>query len=159
MKRMFTSCFGLGLLPIAPGTWGSLPCALVFGILGIFEVSPPVNTIIMAAITLAASVACVVFAPDAINRTGKNDPGEVVADEVAGQAITFMALPMLAGKELCIAVAAGFLLFRFFDILKPWPIYKLEKFPKGWGILADDILAGVYACVVLQVIVRFWLAG
>ena len=116
---MFTSCFGLGLLPIAPGTWGSLPCAVVFGALGAFDVSSLVNTIVMAAIAVAASAACVLFAPDVINKTGKNDPGEVVADEVAGQAITFMALPMLAGKELCIAVAAGFLLFRFFDILKP----------------------------------------
>ena len=154
MKRIFTSCFGLGLLPIAPGTWGSLPAAAAFGLLAISNLSPSAITIAMALLALASSVACVIFAPYAIERTGRKDPGEVVADELAGQSLVFMFLPMLAGKELWLAVVAGFLLFRFFDIFKPWPIRKLEKLPAGWGILLDDLLAGVFAAVVLQICVK-----
>jgi len=118
----------------------------------------------MAVLALAGSVICVKFAPAAIEATGKNDPGEVVADELAGQAVTFLAIPPLIPVtltlvQICIITSAGFLLFRFFDILKPWPIRKLEKFPKGWGILADDLLAGVFAAIVLVIIIFLWMGG
>ncbi|MBL7106404.1 MAG: phosphatidylglycerophosphatase A [Phycisphaerae bacterium] len=159
MKKLFATCFGLGLLPIAPGTWGSLPCAVLFGILSFAGTSNVIINAVMAVCVVGGSAACVLCAPEAIERTGKKDPGQVVADEFAGQAVTFLALPALAGSNVILAAAAGFLLFRFFDILKPWPIHKLEKLPSGWGILADDLLAGVYACVILQVITRLWLAG
>ena len=162
MKRLLTSCFGLGRLPVAPGTWGSLPPAIVFGLMCHFGALPVVISIVMAALALAGSVVCVRFAPAAIEATGKNDPGEVVADEFAGQAIVFMTCPFLAlgatstGQIWAIA-AAGFVLFRAFDITKPWPIYKLEKLPKGWGILADDLLAGVFAWIVLQICIKLFI--
>ena len=154
MKRLLTSCFGLGRLPIAPGTWGSLPVAIIFGLMCQFHLSDLSISIVMAALVLAGSVICVKFAPAAIAATGKNDPGEVVADELAGQAVTFWAvlflsLDTLSTGQICITAVLGFLLFRLFDIAKPWPIHKLEKLPKGWGILADDLLAGVYAGIVL----------
>ena len=118
----------------------------------------------MAALLLAGSVICIKFAPAAIEATGQNDPGEVVADELAGQAMTFLAIPFfipvaLTPGQICIITSAGFLLFRFFDILKPWPIRKLEKFPKGYGILADDLLAGVFAAIVLVIIIFLWMGG
>jgi phosphatidylglycerophosphatase A len=94
-----------------------------------------------------------------IAATGKSDPGEVVVDEVAGQAITFLAIGALPVKQVWLAAAGGFALFRIFDIAKPWPIRKLETLPKGWGILADDLLAGVYAWIVLQVCIRFLIRG
>ena len=86
--------------------------------------------------------------------TGKNDPVEVVADEFAGQAVTFLAIPFLttaaiSAKQIWAAAVLGFLLFRLFDIVKPWPIRKFEKLPKGWGILVDDLLAGIYASIAL----------
>jgi len=118
----------------------------------------------MAALALAGSVSCVKFAPAAIAATGNADPGEVVADEFAGQAVTFLAIPLL-GAELSSAgqiwavTAAGFVLFRLFDIAKPWPIHKLEKLPLGWGVLADDLMAGVYAAIILEICVRLWIAG
>jgi phosphatidylglycerophosphatase A len=116
----------------------------------------------MAALALAGSVICVLLAPAAIAATGKNDPGEVVVDELAGQAITFLASPFLAvgaasTGQIWGVSAAGFLLFRAFDIIKPWPIHKLEKFPKGWGILADDLLAGVFAWVALQICIKLFI--
>jgi phosphatidylglycerophosphatase A len=164
MKRLLASCFGLGRLPIAPGTWGSLPPVVIFGIMCQFHFSVPSITIIMAALFLAGSVICVKFAPAAIEATGKNDPGEVVADELAGQSVTFLAVPFfipvtLTPSQICIITSAGFLLFRFFDILKPWPIRKLEKLPKGYGILADDLLAGVFAAIVLVIIIFLWMGG
>lgn len=154
MKRMLTSCFGLGRLPVAPGTWGSLPVMVIFGLMCRLHLSDLSISIVMAALALAGSVICVKFAPAAIAATGKNDPGEVVADELAGQAVTFLAvmflsLDTLSAGQICITAVLGFLLFRLFDIAKPWPIHKLEKLPKGWGILADDLLAGVYAGIVL----------
>ena len=164
MKRLLASCFGLGRLPVAPGTWGSLPAAIVFGLVCQMQVSAVILSIVMAALILAGSVICVKFAPAAIAATGKNDPGEVVADELAGQAVTFLAAPLLSPeilsiRQIWIITAGGFLLFRLFDIAKPWPIRKLEKLPEGWGVLADDLLAGVYAAIVLQIIIRLWIGG
>ncbi|MBN2180839.1 MAG: phosphatidylglycerophosphatase A [Sedimentisphaerales bacterium] len=153
MKRLLTSCFGLGRLPVAPGTYGSVPAAVIFDLLGYLGASPVTMATVMAAIILAAGFICVKFAPSVIAATGKNDPGEVVADELAGQAVTFLFVAAFIGEfttgQICITTALGFLLFRLFDISKPWPIRKLEKFPAGWGILADDLLAGVYGGIAL----------
>ncbi len=164
MKRLLASCFGLGRLPVAPGTWGSLPAAIVFGLVCQMQVSAVILSIVMAALIWAGSVIGVKFAPAAIAATGKNDPGEVVADELAGQAVTFLAAPFLIPEilttgQIWIITAGAFLLFRLFDIAKPWPIRKLEKLPKGWGVLADDLLAGVFAAIVLQIIIRLWIGG
>jgi len=160
---MLTSCFGLGRLPLAPGTWGSLPPAIIFALMCQFHAPAVLISIVMALLAIAGSVICVKFAPAAIVATGKTDPREVVADELAGQAVTFLAIPFLFPPELTtgqilIATVLGFLLFRIFDIVKPPPIRKLEKLPKGWGILADDLLAAVYAAIVLMLCLRFWIA-
>jgi len=164
-KRMLlTSCFGLGRLPVAPGTWGSLPPAIIFILMCYFGVPGVLISIVMAVLVLFGSAVCVKFAPIVIGVTGKVDPAEVVADELAGQALTFLVVPLLvtlsaAGNQIWVTAIIGFLLFRLFDITKPWPIRKLEKLSSGWGILADDLLAGVYAGIVLLVCVRFWIAG
>ena len=108
----------------------------------------------MVVVALISSAVCVEYAPAAIAATGKSDPGEVVVDEVAGQAITFLAIGAIPVKQIWLVAAGGFVLFRLFDITKPWPIRKLETLPKGWGILADDLLAGVYALIALQICIR-----
>jgi len=161
MKRLLTSCFGLGHLPVAPGTWGSLPPAAVFALMLYFNVGGITISVVMAALALMGSFVCVIFSGASIAATGKKDPGEVVADEVAGQSLTFVPIPFILTDSpsvalICAVTAAGFLLFRFFDILKPWPIRKLEKLPSGWGILVDDLLAGVYATVILIVTLKLW---
>lgn len=159
MKRLLTSCFGLGRLPVAPGTWGSLPSVITFIVLDGLGASPVVILIVMAGLVFAGSFVCVKFAPAIVSMTGKEDPGEVVADELAGQAVTFLVFSllfrdMLSAGEVFAVAAAGFVFFRIFDILKPWPIRKLEKLRRGWGILADDLLAGVYAALVLLICLR-----
>jgi phosphatidylglycerophosphatase A len=70
-----------------------------------------------------------------------------------------LAVGAASSGQIWVIAAAGFVLFRIFDIAKPWPIRKLEKFPAGWGILADDLMAAVYAWIVLQICIRFWIAG
>ena len=162
MKRLVASCFGLGWLPVAPGTWGSLPPTIVFGLMVHFGASSISTVIVMVLLALAGCIVCVRFAPASIAASGEADPSEVVADEFAGQAVTFLAgaFPVVgagSGRQVMSVCLAGFLLFRFFDITKPWPIRKLEKLPQGWGVLADDLLAGIYAGIVLLVCVGLWM--
>jgi undecaprenyl-diphosphatase UppP len=163
MKRLLASCFGLGWLPFAPGSWGSLPPVIVFALMCHFQAPGILISLVMAALALVGSYLCVKFTPAVIAASGKNDPPEVVLDEVAGQAITFLAVPFLAPgavstSQVWVIAAAGFLLFRAFDTIKPWPARKFEKFPAGWGVLADDLMAGVYAGIALLVCIKFgWL--
>jgi len=164
MKRILTSCFGLGRLPLAPGTWGSLPPAVIFALMCYFDVSAVTIAISMAVLAVAGSVICVVFCPAVIKETGKSDPREVVADEFAGQAVTFLAFPFfmpadISTRQILIITALGFVLFRIFDVVKPWPIRKLENLPKGWGVLADDILAAVFAAILILLCLKIWLSG
>ena len=163
MKKMLTSCFGLGWLPLCPGTWGSLPPAIIFALMCHFGVSAGPIAITMAIFVLAGSVVCVIFGPAIIAATGKADPRQVVADELAGQALAFLPVPFfitaeISTRQILITTILGFLFFRLFDIVKSWPIRKLEKLPKGWGILADDLLAGVFAAIVLLICYRFWIS-
>jgi phosphatidylglycerophosphatase A len=79
---------------------------------------------------------------------GRTDPGHVVIDEVAGQVITFLAQPQASWKWLL----AGFVLFRFFDVVKPFPARRAERLPAGWGIMTDDVLAGLYSLAALVVL-------
>jgi phosphatidylglycerophosphatase A len=162
MKRLMTSCFGLGWLPIAPGTWGSLPPRFVLGLMGYMGPSPVAIAIVMGVLMVWGSAVCVLLAPAAIAETGSKDPGEVVVDEVAGQAVCYLAVPFMAVQSMTvmqfwIVAIGGFLLFRVFDIFKPWPANRLEGLPKGWGILADDLMAGLYAGVCLWIAVRLWI--
>jgi phosphatidylglycerophosphatase A len=159
MKRLLASCFGLGWLPIAPGTYGSLPPAIIFVLMSYLGTSALLISIVMAVLALAGSVVCVKFAPAIIAATGKTDPREVVADEFAGQAVVFLFIAAGPISNIWVAGLLGFLLFRFFDILKPWPIRKLERLPEGWGILLDDLLAGIYAGImslICMIILSNW---
>ncbi len=156
MKRLLASCFGLGRLPIAPGTWGSLPPVAAFAIMQHFNLSPTMICLVMVLLILAGTIVCVECAPATTTATGKTDPPEVVADEFAGQGLTLVFTCVLTNPPVLAATIGGFLLFRLFDIAKPWPIRKLEKLPQGWGILADDLLAGIYAGIALLLCLRLY---
>ena len=154
--------FGLGHLRPAPGTWGSLPPVIVAGamvLLGLGPAeSPVVYHAVLAAMLVVSSAACVVYGEWAESWYGKKDPGWVVADETAGQCIALVALPVaiptaftVAGIwPLAFALAVAFLSFRLFDIFKPPPANALQRLPGGWGVLVDDLFAGVYAFVATQ---------
>jgi len=161
MKRLLTSCFGLGWMPLAPGSWGSLPPAIIFGLVYYYGGSGILAFVLMVVLLAAGSIICIKFSDAAIAATGNHDPNEVVADEIAGQALTFMAMPLLiqspTGSQIVTIVVFGYFLFRLFDTVKPWPSYRLEELPAGWGILADDLMAGVYAGAALMVLAKFWI--
>lgn len=158
---------GVGYLPLAPGTWGSLVGIVVFAatravLTKIFFAAAPTRFTLLDVYYAVCAFEFVVLAGItflgtwAASRTeklsGKKDPGKVVVDEVAGQFIALMPGPYLLGIAWWAALLA-FVLFRFFDIVKPYPARKLESLPAGLGIMADDLVAGVYAAVVLMVIV------
>jgi phosphatidylglycerophosphatase A len=103
---------------------------------------------VLAAASLALFAVGVWAAGKAEEFFGRTDPSQVVVDEVVGQMLTFLLLPHAGWKWL----VGGFLLFRAFDIVKPFPARQAERIPRGWGIMLDDVVAGVYALSVLAVI-------
>ncbi|TVQ60485.1 MAG: phosphatidylglycerophosphatase A [Phycisphaerales bacterium] len=149
--------FGLGHLPMS-GTFGSIPPVVVAGLaiaMGLHPATHPVlyNALILAML-VGASVACVVQGDLAEIRFRRKDPKEVVADEVAGQSVALLALPVAVGTSgwtIGALLVASFLAFRAFDIAKFWPMSRLERLPGGWGVLLDDIAAGVFAWITIQV--------
>jgi len=142
--------FGAGFAPIAPGTLGAIEGValfVAFTALSIRLSLLPASSFVMLALINIALFAVGVWAS---NRTceisGVKDPGLIVIDEVSGQLI---ALTPLAVSSSVPGVIAAFVLFRLFDIVKPYPIRKLEALPSGWGVMSDDALAGVYAGVIV----------
>src|SRR5271167_238899 len=141
--------FGAGRLRPGPGTWGSLAAALLWWALAVrlpASAQVPVILLLIVATTAIGIPAATLEA----RGCGKKDPSHVVIDEVAGQLVTLVACP-LHWK----ALLAGFILFRAFDIVKPFPIRSLERLPEGTGIVVDDLGAGFYALIVLQLLLRF----
>ena len=143
--KLVATWLGSGYSPFAPGTAGSLVGVLLF--LPLAGLAWPVQLAATTALTLVGVLA----AGRAARLVGRKDPGLVVVDEVAGQWITFLALPVTPVTAL-----AGFLLFRVMDILKPWPARDLERLPGGFGIMADDVAAGIYAQLLLRAGLAVW---
>jgi phosphatidylglycerophosphatase A len=142
---------GAGYFPVAPGTAGSaVGLALVIALrqtsLGRLGLS-----VTLASFAGLLFVLGVWSAGKAEKVFGRVDPGQVVIDEVVGQIITFVATPRITWMGLI----AGFILFRAFDILKPFPARRAERFPGGWGIMLDDVVAGLYSLIVLVILGRF----
>jgi phosphatidylglycerophosphatase A len=159
--HMLLTTFGLGHMPIASGTWGSLPPpAIAWGLilLGLGPVEAPIlYHAVLGAIILLYSWACVAYGTQAETRWGKKDPGQVVADETAGQCIPLLFLPWpVVNDPLRAAATIGclFIAFRLFDIVKPWPAGRLQALPRGWGIVVDDLIVGVQLAILAQIILR-----
>ena len=155
--------FGLGHMRPFPGTWGSLPTVAVAGILVVAGLGPASNAALfnalMVAILLFFTFACAIRGDEAEAIFLKKDPSQVVADETAGQAIPLLFLPAAAFASPATSawtLLLAFISFRIMDILKPWPAHQIQKYPGGWGVVLDDIVAGVYALIVMQVVTR-WL--
>jgi phosphatidylglycerophosphatase A len=143
--------FGIGRLPGGPGTWGSLAAVLLW--LALARFISPTSQSVMLAVLAAAAVALGIPAATRVARaSGTKDPQFVVIDEVAGQWITLLFVPV-TWKTL----AVGFILFRGFDIVKPPPVRQLERLPEGMGIVVDDVGAGLYALAVMQLLLHFGL--
>ncbi len=151
MKLMWSTAGGLGLLPKAPGTWGSLKPLFVVLICGHFGIIQGWLIGILIAIIIASSISTIYLFPWYSNHFGSKDPSQVVCDETAGQSIALLGMAWLEPNNhvsvpiwIYLAISA-FLLFRLFDIWKPCIIDKSQHLPNGWGVLMDDILSGIFA--------------
>ncbi len=112
--------------------------------------------LVLAAVTLFFSVACLLQGDEAEGKWGK-DPSNAVADETAGQCFSLMFLPAAATATwpmVTFSLGFAFVTFRVLDIVKPWPARQLQRLPAGLGILIDDLIAGLYAAVVVQIVLR-----
>ena len=148
-KRWIGAGFGSGLSPVAPGTAGSL-LALIpayFSIRIDPILGPLFLTVIFSLLSLWVTKACV--------EAWGEDPGKMVMDEFAGQTLVFISIPFSFTTNDWWIVLSAFLFFRFFDILKPFGINKLQELKSGWGILMDDILSGFYALICLKTLIFF----
>jgi phosphatidylglycerophosphatase A len=146
-KLSLGTLFGAGLLPKAPGTWGSfftLPLIYLA-----FWLAPQYGILLLL---IGTSLLSLWTADPAVEKYGE-DPAQFVMDEVAGQSLVFISTPFLfnSGYDLLLLLT-GFLLFRFFDIKKPLGINKIQKLHGKFGILADDLLAGLYSLLLLEII-------
>jgi phosphatidylglycerophosphatase A len=154
LARAVATFGGLGDRLPAPGTTvGSLPPALLW--LGLCAVLPtnPLRVALTAVGLVVFAVVGIWSSEIEAERRREGDPRPIVVDEAAGQWLTFLValpfLPVLTTTQLAVFAAAGFLLFRFFDVVKVWPIKVFEKFPGGIGIVADDLAAGYFAAACL----------
>lgn len=159
LARWSLSAGGLGYARFASGTWGSLPpCALVLALVWLAQPLWVVNAA-LALLGLWGAVACVRFGGAAERAVGTKDAGCVVADEVTGMCIALLGLRWASPESegwwwsTLWQVGAAFVLFRIFDVLKPPPCAQVQRLRGGWGILMDDVLAGVYASVCMHLIV------
>lgn len=143
----------LGARLPAPGTWGSLAGLLYFVLL--FRYS---RWEVIFAWSVLLSYVAVAFCGDAARRLGKKDPGEVVLDEFAVLPLVFLGWRAGYAGDLAdwVVLLAGFGLFRFYDILKPLGISRLQRWPGGWGIVADDFAAALAACGTLHLGAWLW---
>jgi len=139
MARLLWSGFGLGLSPWAPGTCGTLLGVLLAWFLP--------GDLWLGGVALGITLLGAPLARVAERREGRTDPPSFVLDEVAGYLLTMMMVPRTP-----LGLALGFVAFRVADITKPPPIRKLEEIPGGWGVMADDLLAAVYANVALRLV-------
>jgi phosphatidylglycerophosphatase A len=141
--------FGVGRLRPGPGSWGSAGTVLLWAALA-HALAPSLRTPIAIALVVLVTLIGIPAATQVARGSGIKDPQFVVIDEVAGQMVALVAVPV-AWKSFL----AGFILFRVFDIVKPPPVRQLEALPEGAGIVLDDIAAGLYALAVMHLLLHF----
>ena len=143
LPRIISSGFGIGYFGKGGGTLAAIACCLVW----YFTIG---NNLLIACVVTFLLTAIGIWSANKVEADWGVDSSRVVIDEIAGMSISLLFLPITP-----YIIIAGLILFRFFDIVKPLYIRRTEKFPGGWGVMADDILAGIYTNVILQVAVKF----
>ena len=142
LSKLIASVFYIGYFPIAPGTMGSFSALFLYFLI---KDKPEV----MGIVILLCTIVGILSAGRTEKLLGEKDAQEIIIDEFTGMLVSLYLLP-----STMIYVISAFLLFRFFDIVKPKPIRTLEKMRGGFGIMADDLMAGVYANLILQIFHR-----
>lgn len=149
--RIVLSYFGCGLAPVAPGTFGTFGAALTAG--AFLAWAPGLASrwpLLCGAWILVASALTILLTPVVEAGAAEKDPGVIVMDEVAGYWATLLFVQDVQPAHL----AAAFFIFRFFDVVKVWPGRRLEGLPSGWGVLLDDVSAGLYGGALLWALDR-----
>lgn len=157
LKKILISFFGLGFIPGPSGTYGSVGAAAIFVLIALtLPASDAVwlyTSLTLVPLTIVAAMVGIALGRWAIDRYGV-DPSVFVLDEVAGMFLAVIAVPFADHADLFYVVLVQFLLFRLADIVKPQPCRSAEKFPAGYGIVTDDLIAGLYANIGGQLIFR-----
>jgi phosphatidylglycerophosphatase A len=148
---LIATFFGIGRLRPGPGTWGSAATVILWAALA-HALAPSLRTPVAIALAMVVTLIGIPAATKVARGSGIKDPQFVVIDEVAGQLLALVAVP-LAWKSFL----AGFILFRGFDIVKPPPVRQLEALPEGSGIVLDDLAAGLYALGTMHLLLHFGL--
>ena len=148
---LVATVFGIGRLHPGPGSWGSAATVVLWSAIA-YSLPTSLRTPVLVAAAVLVTLAGIPAATQVARASATKDPQFVVIDEVAGQLIALIAVP-LAWKTFL----AGFIIFRAFDILKPPPVRQLEKLPEGAGIVLDDVTAGFYALLVMQILLHLGL--
>ena len=142
ISEWIATCFKVGYLPLAPGTWGSIFAILVWWVL-----LKDLDLLIFGIVIILFFFIGIIVSNIIIDQNGDNDPSHIIIDELVGQ---WLALWILPDGYFYIIIA--FILFRFFDIIKPWPIRFMEQLPKGLGVMCDDLTAGLITLILIQII-------
>lgn len=150
LPKLIATSFGAGFLPVMPGTWGAILAIILWLPLYIWA-SPTVTLIVTVAAVVIFTVAGT-WASSVSERYWGKDPVIACVDETVGQWISLLPVaPFCPWWEILLSLA----LFRFFDIFKPLGIRSMERLPRGYGMMADDILSGIYAVIILLVLNHF----
>ncbi len=143
--------WGVGYLPLMPGTYGSLVAVGIFlGFTQLVKGNALVAVVVVSIVVVTFAGIWAASRTEALDN--RKDPSKVVVDEVAGQLISLFPLTLFAHWSI-VAVIVSFILFRFFDIVKPYPARRLEALKGGFGVMCDDLIAGIYAAAITSIIV------
>lgn len=148
--KLIATSFGAGFLPVAPGTWGALVGIILW--LPLYIWCPGVTAWIITGVAILFFTIAGTWASSVSEKYWGKDPVAACVDETVGQLISL--LPLCGGPEVAPwwLILVSLALFRFFDIFKPLGIRKMENFPGGWGMMADDILAAIYSAIIIEMI-------
>jgi phosphatidylglycerophosphatase A len=149
LSWLIATFFYIGYMKPGPGTYASAATVVLWWAAAHLI---PANSLALAALAASVAITLLGIPPSTVvaRESGREDPGFVVIDEVAGQMIALIGVPLTWNYLI-----AGLILFRIFDILKPFPLRRLEDLPEGTGIMMDDVGAGLYALLLLQLWIHF----
>jgi phosphatidylglycerophosphatase A len=142
---LFASGFGAGFSPVVPGTMGTLAAIPIYYFIS--SISSPLYEVTLVTFFFFSSW----IAGQAEQYWKEKDDRRIVIDEIMGFLVT-----MLWAPRTPFSIVAGFVLFRFFDILKPFPVHRVEQVKAGYGVVLDDVLAGIYSNILLHLVLRLW---
>ncbi len=148
--KLLATAFGAGYSPFAPGTAGAIVGCICLWLFEKYNLISTTNSPVLFISLIGVTTLLGVIATDKLEKDWGKDPSKVVIDEVIGMWITMLFVPFT-----WVNLIIGFILFRFFDIAKPLGIRKLEQLGGGVGVMADDMLAGIYSNIILLIIVHF----